>query len=123
VSGELEALERRGWEALTGTSGAAFYEELMADDGVMVFPGMILDKAETIRAIADAPPWQSFELAEVRVIEVTPDSGIVTYDARARRADEDEYRALMSSVYARRERRWRLLLHQQSPAPPTGKDS
>jgi uncharacterized protein (TIGR02246 family) len=123
VSGELEDLERRGWEALSSPEGAAFYEDLMADDGVMVFPGMVLDKAETVRAIADAPPWQSFELADLRVIEATPESGIVTYDATARRADEDEYRALMSTVYARRDGRWRLLLHQQSPILATQRAS
>ena len=31
---ELEALEREGWEALSGPNGAAFYDELMADDGL-----------------------------------------------------------------------------------------
>nr|MBA2632030.1 DUF4440 domain-containing protein [Chloroflexota bacterium] len=40
---ELEALEREGWAALTGPDGAAFYAEVMADDGLMVFPGMVLD--------------------------------------------------------------------------------
>lgn len=119
----LEALERRGWEALSSTDGAAFYADLMADDGVMVFPGMVLDKAETVRAIADAPPWQAFELADLRVIQATPDSGIVTYDATAQRANEGEYRALMSTVYARREGRWRLVLHQQSPIPATARAS
>jgi uncharacterized protein (TIGR02246 family) len=120
---EIEQVERRGWDALSSADGAAFYEDLMADDGVMVFPGMVLDKAATVRAIADAPPWQSFELADLRVIEATPDSGIVSYDATARRGGEDEYRALMSTVYARREGRWRLLLHQQTPVPATGTDS
>jgi uncharacterized protein (TIGR02246 family) len=119
VTAELEELERRGWGALSGPGGADFYEDLMADDGVMVFPGMILDKATTLTAIADAPPWQSFELADVQVIQGTPDSGIVTYRATAHRADEEPYRALMSSVYARRQRRWRLLLHQQTPIPGT----
>jgi hypothetical protein len=52
---ELEALEVRGWEALSGPDGAAFYQE--------------------------------------------------------------PYRALMSSVYARRDGRWRLVLHQQTPIP------
>ena len=37
VKAELEDLERRAWEALSGAGGAAFYETVMADDGVMVF--------------------------------------------------------------------------------------
>lgn len=116
---QLEALERRGWEALSGANGAEFYGELMADDGLMVFPGLVLDKAQTIRAIAAERPWTSFELTEVRPIEATPDTGTVTYRATARRGDAAPYRALMSSVYARRGGRWRLILHQQTPTPAT----
>ena len=123
MTGELEALELRGWEALSGLDGASFYDELMADDGLMVFPGMVLDKAETVRAISDARPWESFELADVRVIEGTPDSGTVVCRATAQRTGEQPYRAMMSTVYARREGRWRLVLHQQTPNPPTENDA
>ena len=52
---ELEELERRGWDALCGPDGAAFYEELMADEGLMVFPGLVLDKPQTLRAIRGTP--------------------------------------------------------------------
>ena len=113
---ELEELERRGWEALSGPDGAAFYEEVMADDGLMVFPfGMVLDKAATLKAIAGERPWARSDLADVRVIEGGPESCIVTYRAEAQRPGESPYRALMTTVYARRDGRWRLLLHQQSP--------
>ena len=117
MTDELEALERQGWEALCGPHGAAFYDDLMADDGLMVFPGVVLDKAATVGAIAGASAWESFELADVRVIEAAPDSGFVTYRATAQRAGQESYRALMSSVYARRDGRWRLVLHQQTPSP------
>lgn len=114
---ELEHLERRGWGALSGDDGAAFYEDLMADDGLMVFPGLVLDKQHTVRAIAAEAPWTSFELADLRVIEGTPESAIVSYRATAQRDGEGEYRALMSTAYARRDGRWRLILHQQTPDP------
>jgi uncharacterized protein (TIGR02246 family) len=117
VTHELEELERRGWVALSGADGAAFYADLMAGDGVMVFPGMVLDKAEALRAIEGAPPWATFELRDVRVVEATSDAAVVTYRATAQRAGEKAYEALMSSVYARRDGRWQLLLHQQTPDP------
>ena len=113
----LEELERRGWEALSGPDGAAFYDEVMADDGLMVFPGVVLDKAETIRAISGAGPWLSFELEDVRVIGATPENGTVVYRATAQREGGAPYDALMTSVYTRRDGRWRLLLHQQTPTP------
>jgi uncharacterized protein (TIGR02246 family) len=115
VSSEVAELERRGWEALSGPDGAAFYEEVMADDGLMVFPGLVLDKAETLRAIAGAPPWSSFELEDVREIAATPDSAVVVYRGAAQRHGENPYEANMTSAYARRDGRWQLVLHQQTP--------
>lgn len=88
----------------------------MADVGLMVFPGLTLDKRATIRAIAGARPWCWFRLDALRVVEVG-DSAVVTYVATSQREGEDEYRARMSSVYARVDGRWRLVLHQQSPDP------
>jgi uncharacterized protein (TIGR02246 family) len=119
VTSAIVTLERRGWEALCGPEGAAFYEELMADDGLMVFPGLVLDKAATLRAIAEAPPWSTFELDDVREITPSPDSALVTYRASARRGSGG-YEANMTSVYAHRDGRWRLLLHQQTPIPDAG---
>jgi len=120
---ELEVLERQGWEALSGVGGAEFYADLMADDGLMVFPGMVLSKAETIRAIAAAPPWAEFHLEDVRVVDAGPDIGIVAYQATARRDGEAPYRAFMTSTFVRRDARWQLVLHQQSPAPGSAADT
>ena len=115
MTAEPEALERAGWDALSGTEGAAFYEDVMADDGLMMFPGMVMDKPESLRAIAGAAPWSTFNLHDMRVIEATPDAAVVTYGASAQRSGEGAYQALMTSVYARRDGRWRLVLHQQTP--------
>jgi len=115
VTGELEALERRGWEALASPDGAAFYEDVMADDGLMVFPGLVLDKRQTIRAMAAERPWTSFDLSDIRVITATSDSAVVTYRAKAIRAGSGPYDAFMTTVYARRDRRWRVVFHQQTP--------
>jgi len=115
VKAELEELEREGWEALSGPGAAPFYSELMADDGLMVFPDIVMDKGESLRAIADAAPWVSFDLSKLKVIEATNNSGVVVYHATAQRAGEPPYEADMASHYARRDGRWRLVLHQQSP--------
>ena len=114
MTDELEALERDGWKALSGPDGAAFYEDVMDEDGLMVFPGLIMDKPASLEAIRQAGPWLTFELAEIRVAKVG-DAGLVTYKAVGRRAERPPYQAVMSSVYVRHGGRWRLLLHQQSP--------
>ncbi len=113
---EIEALERQGWEALCGPDGARFYDEVMADDGLMVFPDMALDKEQTLAAVRAAGPWTSFELSDVRIVEAAPGSAVIVYAAAAQRGAGAPYRAMMSSSYARRDGRWRLLLHQQTPA-------
>jgi uncharacterized protein (TIGR02246 family) len=112
---DLEQLERAGWRALSGPDGAAFYADLMADDGLMVFPGMIMTKADALAAIAAAEPWSSFELSDLRSMRDS-DVAVVAYTATARRGDAT-YTATMTSTYVQRDGRWRLLLHQQSPDP------
>lgn len=113
---EIEGLEHRGWEALSGPDGASFYDKLMTDDALMVFPGVTLDKPGTLRAIAGAKPWARHRLDDLHVA-AAGDTAVVAYHATSQREGEDEYRARMSSVYARIDGRWRLLLHQQSPDP------
>jgi hypothetical protein len=112
---ELEDLERQGWRALSGTSGEAFYDQTMADDGLMVFPGAVLDKHESLLAIASASPWQTFELSDLRVVTVAEDVAFITYSARAVRSNASPYQAVMTSLYRRAGNRWQLVLHQQSP--------
>jgi ketosteroid isomerase-like protein len=88
----------------------------MTEDGLMVFPGMVLDKDAVLATIAQAPPWTRFELSDVRV-SLNGDIGVITYHADAQRAGSSPYRALMSSVYVLRDEAWRLVLHQQTPDP------
>jgi hypothetical protein len=113
-SSQLEKLERLGWEALSGHEGATFYEDVMADDGRMVFPGIVMDKGAALAAIRAARPWSTFELTDVQVSLVGSQTALVTYRARAERGGHG-YEATMSSVYIRINGVWRLLLHQQSP--------
>jgi Domain of unknown function (DUF4440) len=111
---ELERLERDGWDALSGPDGAAFYEQWMADAGLMVFPGLVMGKQTAIDTMRAVAPWSSYELTDVRVVRSGADAGLVTYRASAVRGDAP-YEATMSSVYVRVDGAWRLLLHQQSP--------
>jgi hypothetical protein len=64
---ELEALERDGWIALSGPDGVTFYQEVMADEGLMVFPGLVMDKQASLATIRDVAPWLSFQLSDFRI--------------------------------------------------------
>lgn len=113
---ELIELERRGWESLTGPTGAEFYERVMSEDARMVFPTGVLDRTTSLDAIRTANPWQAFQLESATVTRPAPGVGVVVYRATARRSGPDEYRAWMSSTYVQDEAaEWKLVLHQQSP--------
>jgi len=113
---ELVALERRGWDSLCQSRGGDFYGALMTADAVMVLVnGMTLDR-ETIRAsLDDAPPWESYEITEPRLLPIADGASALVYRARAERTGDDKpFEALMSSVYADVGGQPRLVLYQQT---------
>ena len=115
---ELLQLEHRGWEYLCEGTGADFYGQLMTPDAVMVLAhGFVLDRDAVIASLNDAPPWDRYTISDVRLIELSDNTTALVYTARASRAGEPEFHALMSSVYLRKNGDWRLVLYQQTPIP------
>lgn len=116
---ELLDLEHQGWKSLCDSTGADFYGRIMTSDGVMVLaPGQVFDRQTVIDSLGEAPPWRTYDIADERLISLSDDHAILVYTGRAYR-DEDEpaFVALMSSVYARQDDTWRLVLYQQTPVP------
>ncbi len=115
---ELRTLENDGWIALSTGADAvrAFYGDVLDDDVVMLLPDglSITGRDEAIEAMSGAP-WDNFALDHVQVRRPTPDTGLVTYAAKAKRGDVD-YSALVSSLYVRRGDRWSLVHHQHTPS-------
>ena len=112
---QLFDLERSGWDALSAPNGAAFFADLMTDDAVMVFPGTVMTKRESLAAMASARPWASYRLLDMRVLRVGTGGRLVLYHAIAKRAAGAEYDALMASIYVRRSDGWKMVFHQQTP--------
>lgn len=99
--------------------GDAFYGDLMTEDALMVLVnGQVMDRETVVRSLGQAPPWRTYELSDVRLINVDPDSAALVYVASAYRESHGvAFVALMSSVYVRRDGRWRLALYQQTQRP------
>ncbi len=106
----LLELETGFWNA-AGTGD--FYREHMAAHGLCVLPVGILDKDDTVSAVAGAAPWQGFNFDDVRMLDLSHDVAALCYRATASR-ETHEYSALISSVYTRTNGRWMLTLHQQT---------
>jgi ketosteroid isomerase-like protein len=109
----LLAIER----ALGGGDGDA-YRAHLTDDAVVVVPGAAITREQTAHAIDATPGWDDFEISDDKLVQLTPDSALITYRWRSSRGDET-YEALMSSVYVKQpDGEWKLALHQQTPVNP-----
>ena len=117
VAERLIALEREGWDALVAGEGGRYYGEHLTDDALMAFSFGVLTRAATIEAVALAPPWERYEIADPRVGALGDDSGIVVYQVVARRPGEEPYSAVASTTYVRHGDVWQVAFHQQSPKP------
>ena len=107
----LWQMERDFW-----TGGTDVYRRHLAGDALLVFSGMTLDREGAIASIADAPRWSRVRFTDERQVALAGDVTALVYHAAARRAGGDaDYRARVTSVYARRDGRWQLALHQQTP--------
>jgi hypothetical protein len=115
---ELITLERQGWDALssTGETARTFYEGVLDEQVTMLLPGgLVLNDRAVIVESMSGRPWSAYALDDLRSFHPTPDTGVVTYSVVAER-DGQAYRAVMSSLYVRRQGEWKLAFHQQTPS-------
>jgi hypothetical protein len=110
-------LERRGWDSLCSSTGARFYGELMTDDAIMVLAnGAVMDRDAVIASLEHAPPWQGYDIEDVRLVDAGTETAALVYVGTGRRdGDQPAFVGVMSSVYVRQDGRWRLALYQQTP--------
>jgi hypothetical protein len=110
---ELWKMEEAFWRG-----DEAYYERTLASKATMVMPAPagIMNRADTIEAIRNAPRWCSVEFADAHCLSAAEQTCILIYRALAKRSqDRASYEALCSSVYVRSQDAWQLLLHQQTP--------
>ncbi len=92
------------------------YRRHLAEDAIVVVPGAILTREACAAAMDASARWDEHKITDARTIALTPDSAVLSYRWHSRRG-ESTYAAVMSSVYARRDGAWQLVLHQQTPDP------
>ncbi len=114
---ELIELEHAGWASLCNGTGDSFYGDLMTDDGLMVMAnGAVMTRKEVVDALAESPPWASYEIDDVQIVPVGDDAAALVYVGTGHRdADDPPFVGVMTSVYVRRDGDWKLALYQQTP--------
>ena len=112
-------LEREGWEALSTSADVAekFYRQVLDGDVLVVLPGglVIDDRERVVESMRQANPWDTYDLRDQRVVQVTDSFTLLTYFATAQR-DGMAYQALITSGYVHRDDEWRLAYHQHTQA-------
>jgi hypothetical protein len=111
---ELIQLERRGWDALCSDNAATYYREHLTEDALMAFPFGLMDREESLSAMASAEPWSRYDMQSPRVISLGPDAGVVVYAVTAQREGQETFSAVLSSIFVRRDGDWKMAFHQQS---------
>jgi hypothetical protein len=113
----LLTIEKELWQAAGDPDR---YGAHLAADAIHVFPGWgVAEREAILTGVADADPWEHFELEDVRMVVLDDDATALIYRASAQRAGQSSYQAAITSVYRRHNGAWELVLHQQTPLPVT----
>lgn len=112
---ELLALERAFW-----MGDRHFFEENTDAECLVVFSSEmagVMENKELGATIQDGSRWKALDLDLKGTIQPSDDVFLLTYEAKAMRADGDEYHALVSSGYVRRTEGWKMMFHQHTSLP------
>jgi len=113
---ELIEIERRLW-----TNDAVFFEDTLIREALLVLPAAgVIAKHLAVDAIlaenADGRRRADVEFDEVRSLSLADDAAVLTYRVAARWDPQSpKGRARASSVYVRRNGKWKLAFHHQTP--------
>jgi hypothetical protein len=119
MTNDLLDLEELGWQALSSPDPVPFCEQWLADDALIVVPGMVIDRGTFLRALAGEEPWDSHRIEDAHTVRLTDQAAAVVYRVIAQRGDQHPFVGYFTSVYVMRAERWQLALHQQTPMPAT----
>jgi len=96
---------------------ADYYHAHLADDGVFVFPGMRLDKADGIAGIEQMPRWDDVTITDEQLIELGIEYLLLSYRAQSVREGTSPYVGNITSIYRLEEKEPKLFFHQHTPDP------
>ncbi|WP_306358394.1 MULTISPECIES: DUF4440 domain-containing protein [unclassified Nocardia] len=110
-------IEFRQWRALSSDAGAEFYARVTAADAVFAVPSphATLTRRTVLDAVAAAPRIETYQILEFHERALGPDAFLVFYEMYQKRVGLDGIYAAISTVYVRRNSRWLMQYHQQTP--------
>lgn len=112
LESELLETEERFWQSSGDTE---FWVTHFNDEGVVALPMGLMEKTAVIQRQENARPWSDFAIKDAHVVDLGDDVASISYTAAGRRDGEPDYSAVVTSVYAKRNGEWQLMVHQQTP--------
>lgn len=99
--------------------GPEHYLEHLDQRCLLVFPQTgemhgVADRMEVAATASSSNRWRNLTMSDRQLLEAE-EVAIISYRAEATRWNGEPYAALVSSAYLRRDGRWKLAFHQQSP--------
>lgn len=115
LQGALVALELELLEPAVRASAERV--AALLDDGFVEFgaSGRRFDKPAVLRALPAESGAFRYRAFDIQVQSLAPDLAQVRYRSERRAGDEPPRQALRSSLWQRRDGRWRMLFHQGTP--------
>jgi hypothetical protein len=109
LRGEILAIETGFW-----TGGEDHFLAHVDAHCMLVFAQMrgVHSRAEVAATARDPNRWSDLRLADVMLHQPREELLFLSYEARAKRATGEPYRALIGSAYLRRDDGWKLTFHQ-----------
>ena len=103
-------------EELFWLGDESFYQENLSEKCLMVFPNPvgILERADIVDALKQAPRWDNVNFLEKRSIK-NESIVLLAYYAEGKRQGKGDYKAYCSSTYHLQRGFWKMVCHQQTP--------
>jgi len=118
VSRELIELERGFWQALVDRD-PDYFRHSMADDGVVIMPMGVMDKAACLRMIEESlGQVNAAGIEDEDVRELSEDTLRITYRGRMQgetQGQSFDMPVYGSTVYAQRHGQWLAVFHRETP--------
>jgi hypothetical protein len=113
---QLLNTERELW-----TNSAVLYRDTLLQEALLVFPETdVITRDVAVEAIrqenAEGRRWAEVHIDHVRSLRLSDGAVLLTYRVAARwEHEEAKIVARASSVYVKRDGKWKLAFHQQTP--------
>ncbi|KAJ6547661.1 hypothetical protein B0H19DRAFT_1166749 [Mycena capillaripes] len=116
---DVKSLEVQMWRALRD-SGPAVFEYTAADECTFAIDGMVLDKKSepTLKEYMENQykPWDTYEMHDLRVIEIGLMAAATVYKVTARRDNQRKTLLCASSWSQGADAEWKLKMHAEGSA-------